>query len=92
MGRFYPGIPDDYLDWPEHIKRAWLDNIPRVLAVEKLRELELDISTPEGLANLIKLATKDEELAEKVRVESIIQRKMTTLSALGGSWQTNQLT
>lgn len=38
LAHFFPGIPADFLTWPENLQTAWIDNIPFVLANRDVME------------------------------------------------------
>lgn len=76
----YPGIPGDFTAWRDELKRAWLDNVPHVIARDVLQRAQFDYRTAEGMYRLMLEATGDEHAAQTARNEIMLQKKIAAVT------------
>ncbi len=75
LARVYPGIPNDYREWPIDEKRLWESQVNNVIAREAFWIQSWQGKTGTVTQELIIAGTGDEELARTAKIE-INQQKM----------------
>ena len=82
LAAIYPGIPGEYLEWPDTVKDSWHLNIPYVLAeLEHQRAKVGNLKSAEGVYENILARTGDKDLASKVWAEIVANQKLAATMA-----------
>lgn len=79
----YPGIPSNYLYWPDFLKEAWIANIPYTIAQLQYERLQVDLTTPERVYNAVLVRTGDVEQANKALINARMNDKIEELKRQG---------
>lgn len=76
LAHFYPGIERGYTAWDSHLKQAYIDNIPHVIASIDYQRRQVATDTIDGLYRATLARTGDLELAERVKQQVGLDAKL----------------
>ena len=83
MALLYPGIPGDYQQWGELLKRDWLDNYERAAAWRTRIDRRIATDTLDGIyANELAI-TGDADQAQKTKMQVLAELKVRQLMESG---------